>query len=67
MTCGDCIHWDRCHFLISSLTGAETACDWTPSRFWARTPPPSPLWPDDPEEERAHGPTREEYRFGWKP
>lgn len=28
---------------------------------------PSPRWPDDPEEERAHGCTREEYRFGWRP
>ncbi len=30
-------------------------------------PPRSARWPDDPEEERAHGCTREEYRFGWKP
>lgn len=28
---------------------------------------PADLWPDDPEEEKAHGPTREDYRFGWRP
>lgn len=31
-TCADCWHWKRCHFLLS-LKGAETTCDWAPSRY----------------------------------
>lgn len=33
-TCLDCRHFVRtCAWLIGSLTGAETTCDWDPSRF----------------------------------
>jgi hypothetical protein len=34
--CVDCTHFDdSCRWLLN-LTGDETACDWTPSRFQAR-------------------------------
>lgn len=34
LTCGDCAHFARkCSWFISSLTGKETRCDWSPSRF----------------------------------
>lgn len=35
-TCRDCAHWTRCKALIQDLTGKETDCDWTPSRFRER-------------------------------
>lgn len=31
--CEDCKHWKRCKWLISTLTGKETKCDFYPSRF----------------------------------
>ena len=35
-TCADCAHFKRtCEWLIS-YTGAETACDWWPVRFYPR-------------------------------
>lgn len=37
-TCADCVHFKRCAWLLS-YTGAETQCDWTPSKF---KPKPSP-------------------------
>lgn len=40
-TCKDCIHFDRCSWLLS-LTGEEVACDWIPSKFQAR-----PLNPEE--------------------
>ena len=40
MTCGDCAHWGHCHWLISSLTGYEYECDWSPSRFVLRSDRP---------------------------
>lgn len=34
LTCGDCAHFKpKCSRLIASLTGKETRCDWSPSRF----------------------------------
>lgn len=33
-TCSDCGHWKpTCEWLISSRTGEEVTCDWSPSRF----------------------------------
>lgn len=31
--CDDCMWWKNCKDMIKDLTGEETACDWTPSRF----------------------------------
>ena len=31
-TCADCAHVNRCRALLG-ISGAETACDWIPSRF----------------------------------
>lgn len=36
-SCGDCGWWRKCSSLIASLTGAESACDFAPSRFMSRT------------------------------
>lgn len=37
LTCRDCAHFGpKCSWLISSLTGDETRCDWSPSRFKPR-------------------------------
>lgn len=35
-TCDDCKHIKRCKWLLS-YTGAETQCDWTPSKFRERS------------------------------
>jgi hypothetical protein len=35
-TCNDCRHYERCRWLLSREP-TETKCDWTPSRFAART------------------------------
>lgn len=32
-TCRDCLWWPTCSGLISTLTGDERTCDWSPSRF----------------------------------
>lgn len=33
-TCADCRYFvPKCSWLIGSLTGDETLCDWDPSRF----------------------------------
>lgn len=32
-TCSDCVHFDRCKSLMNYMTGDETECDWTPSKF----------------------------------
>lgn len=33
-TCKDCFWWKSpCSWLIASLTGDETTCDWSPSKF----------------------------------
>jgi len=32
LTCGDCVHFSRCEWLIQATTG-RTECDWLPIRF----------------------------------
>jgi hypothetical protein len=39
-TCGDCAHFEPiCSWLICSRKGAETRCDWDPSRFRLKVVP----------------------------
>lgn len=35
-TCRNCTHWNYCSWLIGSLTGNETECDFEPSKFRPR-------------------------------
>lgn len=35
-TCSDCVHYDRCKWLIGIL-GQEKSCDWYPIKFVENT------------------------------
>lgn len=39
-TCGDCVHFKRCEWLISCKP-ERTSCDWYPVRFHAISPVPT--------------------------